>query len=168
MQGDDYQYLVKISENLRDQYPPEPKSIWTDSPFGWMSSLPGSKKGEAGQKLACKFLQKRGFHIGDQNHGHSCRMATRFSMLWTSGVYKFQQIGSPEYDILLCVGVSPDAVHAWVARKSEIVWSELKSTQKNENCWISFSPPDCPHSWMRPQNGDLGEMLKELEKLTGK
>ena len=96
----------------------------------------------------------------------------KFSTLWETGVYKFQQIRDQNYDILLCLGISPDTAHAWVVPKANIGWTDLSNqhggSRGTDTWWISFTPPACPYRWMRPHDGDLSAMCDELQKLTQK
>ena len=97
-------------------------------------------------------------------------LEVKSSTLWDGGFYRFQQIRQQNYEILLCLGISPDAAYAWVARKTDIPWDKMDNQHAGkkgtDTWWISFSPPCSPFDWMTPKNGDLKEMCRELRKMT--
>jgi hypothetical protein len=45
------------------------------------------------------------------------RVEVKFSTLWESGHYKFQQIRDQNYEFAVCLGFSPFDVHCWVISK---------------------------------------------------
>ena len=142
------------------------------------SDIPG--KGKIGEEMVREFLKSQRFAVSDSTSSKKSdsdltingkKVEVKFSTLWKKGYYTFQQIRDQEYDILLCLGISPDSAHSWVVPKSMIVWDDLDNqhggSRGGDTWWISFPPTSCPHSWMKPQNGELSAMLDELRKLTG-
>ena len=49
-------------------------------------------------------------------------MEIKFSTLWKSGVYKFQQIRDQEYDAMVLLGISPFSAACWIVPKAETSW----------------------------------------------
>lgn len=170
--SEEYQNLVKITENLYPCYLND-SQIWKDSPFKWIKGgITAREKGKIGETIVNKFLKGKGFVVDTPLNSdadlmvENRRVEVKFSTLWGNGTYKFQQIRKQEYDIIFCLGLSPKDAHAWVIRKSDIVWNDLKNQhggkRGSDTWWISFSPPLSPHTWMRPQNGDLSKICQQL------
>lgn len=174
MQNKQYKQIVEISNNLR-QHPQNDLTQWNDSPFKWIKGLPSRRVGKIGEDIVREFLNINGFSVRSSGDTDSdlivdgSRVEVKLSTLWTSGVYKFQQIRDQNYNLLFCIGISPSTVHAWVAKKSNIVWSELANQhggkQGRDTWWISFEPPFSPHSWMHPQDGDISKICECLRKV---
>ena len=170
---------------------------WEDSPFQWVKGgiTPG-QKGTVGEKIVEKFLTHQGFRVlprkgkGADRVVNGKRVEIKLSTLWAAtphnqaGSYKFQQIRDQDYDILLCLGISPHAAHAWVVCKSQINGGNFPTEEKTEEFWGTFTsqhggqggggntwwitlsnPPSAP-SWMRPQGGDLAGMCEALREMT--
>ena len=134
------------------------------------------QRGAVGEKLVRKFLEKEGFTVTDSPGTDSdinvndYNVEIKFSTLWQNGGYRFQQIRDQDYDILLCLGISPDDAHAWVVAKSKIVWDEMPNQhggrRGSDTWWITCHPSESPYEWLLPSDGDLSKMLAELKKLT--
>ena len=94
-------------------------------------------------------------------------MGIKLSTLWQEGIYCFEQIRDQDYEILVCLGLSPHNAHAWIANKSEIVWGDMKKQHGRDTWWTQFEPPHCPHGWMHPTNGDLSRFIEILPEYFG-
>ena len=183
--------MVEIAGKLKLDYS-DSKNRWKDSPFEWMISLPSRSKGAAAESLMRKFLEQHDFDVADSTVGSEADMnvnrynvEVKFSTLWKDdGSYRFQQIRDQKYDILLCLGISPDAAHAWVICKSQINGGDFPTERTTKGDWGRFryqhggdegdgntwwvilnNPPSAP-SWMRPQGGDLAGMCEALREMT--
>jgi hypothetical protein len=55
------------------------------------------------------------------------RVEVKFSTLWKNPPYKFQQLRDQNYDLAICLGVSPFNAHCWAISKATIL-HEWKTT----------------------------------------
>ena len=176
MQGREYQKLVEISEEFQTCYSTSNRD-WEGSPFEWIKGgVTSPQKGKVGKHMVKKFLQWQDFSVTPSLVGtdsdmtvNGSQVEVKFSTLWKSDIYKFQQIRDQKYDIIFCLGLSPEGAHAWVIKKSDIVWNDLRNQhggrRGSDTWWISFSPPRSPYSWMHPQNGDLSKVCHQLRRM---
>ncbi|MDW8236734.1 MAG: hypothetical protein RMK98_08975 [Bacteroidia bacterium] len=75
--------------------------------------------------------------------GREIRIEIKFSTLWRTGVYKFQQLRDQPYDLLLCLGLSPQEAHLWTFPKSEALWyatPQHGGKEGKDTYWLSLSP----------------------------
>ncbi|MHB8289693.1 MAG: hypothetical protein ACYDEY_10735 [Acidimicrobiales bacterium] len=97
-------------------------------------------------------------------------MEIKFSTLWQSGVYKFQQIRDQEYDYLLCLGVSPFNAHAWLLPKPVLFehvighMGQHTGVTGTDTAWLSFRS-GVPYTWMRSHGGALGDVWRLFEAM---
>ena len=143
----DFQILVALSKTLEMEYSDD-NDEWIDSPFAWIKTRPSRQVGAIGEKLIAGWLATRGFNVnrsGDSDADRileNKRVEIKFSTLWKTGGYKFQQIRDQNYDLLICLGVSPFDAHCWVIPKADVMrlWLvEGKITgQHYGNIWIRY------------------------------
>jgi len=118
----DFRMLASTASYLQKDLE-EISNLWKNSPFEWVLQLPARKKGKLGGKLVASWCASQGLFPergGDSSEAlifNGVRYAIKFSTLWTSGIYKFQQIKSTGYDYLICLGVSPFEAHCWVLKE---------------------------------------------------
>lgn len=176
----DVQQLVAISSALQADYT-ESDDSWNGSPFAWIKNRPSRQIGAIGEKLVDDWLATQNFNVTRSPDSDADRVVEgkrveiKFSTLWKSGLYKFQQLRDQEYDFAVCLGISPFNVHCWVLEKNEILmqWRELgnlKSQHGGESgtdtCWLAVDP-DSVHPWLQPFGGSLREGLARIATLTG-
>jgi hypothetical protein len=100
--------------------------------------------------------------------GH--RIEIKFSTLWASGGFKFQQVRNQNYEHLFCLGLSPHDAQAWLVPKAVLhehvigVTGQHTGSSGTDTAWISF-PSDDPHAWIRPFGGKLGDVHRVLQGL---
>jgi len=132
--------------------------------------LPARKKGKLGGKLVASWCSSQGLFPergGDSSEAlvfNGIRYAIKFSTLWTSGIYKFQQIKSKGYDYLICLGISPFEAHCWVFKKDYAI-EHGKPQHKGANgaeYWISINPKAIPE-WAKDYGGSLDQALGILK-----
>ena len=172
-----FEILEAISEDLSLHYFEERSKAWADSPFQWLQTVPSGTKGKAGKEMVEKLFRQQGISVvkspgsGSDLLVAGKRVGIKFSTLWKNGGYKFQQVRDQDYEILVCLGLSPHNAHAWIAKKSEIVWGDIRNQHRGvrgrDTWWIQFEPPHCPHGWMHPTNGDLSRFLQILPEYFG-
>lgn len=179
-QNHDFQILVALSQTLKMEYSDD-NDEWSGSPFAWIKTRPSRQVGAIGEKLIAGWLATRGFNVnrsGDTDADRiieNKRIEIKFSTLWQNGGYKFQQIRDQNYDLLICLGVSPFNAHCWVIPKPDVMrlWTiEKKITGQHtgasgsDTAWLGFqvqSPPE----WLSAYGGILSNAVSILSDITG-
>jgi hypothetical protein len=171
--GDEtYDLLAAVSSELATSYP-ETRD-WDGSPFKWMLSVPSATRGKIGRDLVATWAAEAGFVVGIEYRNNQpylivngARVVVKTSTLWRSGVYRFQQIKDRDYDFCLCLGISPNQVHAWLIPKfvldAEVIGHRGQHTGAgaSETSWI-HAGPNSGSTWLEPYGDsldDAGEIL---------
>lgn len=180
IQDPEVKIVAAISAALEAEYQSESPE-WIGSPFAWIKTKPSRQVGAIGEKLVSGWLAARGFNVmrsGDSDADRVVekkRVEIKFSTLWANGGYKFQQLRDQDYDLIICLGVSPFDAHCWVLPKTDVIrlWKDehLISGQHagqggGDTAWITVRP-DAPHEWMTNYGGSMSSALKVLSRLTG-
>lgn len=166
--------LASLAESLKGEYIGKAKQAWERSPFSWILTCPSRQRGKIGEQLIAGWCAARDLNVVRSPDSQADRIIEgkrveiKFSTLWASGVYKFQQIRDQNYDYLLCFGVSPLEAHAWIMKKSEMPL-ELMPPQHGgsmgrDTRWLSFRPDTIP-TRLNDFGGSLGAVLKVLKSL---
>ncbi len=182
MIGDpEVQLLAGLAEGLKGDYQTERDLIWSQSPFAWIKRQQSRRKGAIGENLVAGWCAARGINVlrsPDQEADRileGVRAEIKFSTLWATGVYRFQQIRDQNYRILICLGVSPFAAHAWVFEKDFLMSNtgvlaglshQHGGAAGRDTAWLSVSPAKV-HPWMGAHGGDLSTALRRLQTLLG-
>jgi hypothetical protein len=176
----DIRILAGIATSLEADYIAVDED-WKGSPFAWIKTRPSRQVGKIGEQLVAGWLAARGFNVARSPDSDADRLVEnkrveiKFSTLWKNGSYKFQQLRDQNYDIVVCLGISPFDAHCWILEKSEILrqWHETGNMQSqhggaagNDTAWITASP-SAPPAWLQPHGGKLGEAMRVLSELTG-
>lgn len=146
-------------------------SMWSNSPFEWISSLSAGSKSKIIKQLLDRWLIAH--HIPFENSpelpggrwidGHLVQIKT--SMLWKSGIYRFQQIKSNDCNYFWLVGLSPDQVNLWVVPRAELECNLTRAQHKLdgvvESYMLEISPERVPE-WLEPFGGSLDQCLIKL------
>ena len=141
---------------------------WTGSPFAWIQTCPSSQKGAICKKLVERWCIERGLHvsrspgIGADRTIEGLRVRVKSSSLWADGTYTFQQLRDEDFELLVCLGISPFAAHCWAIPKSDIMsaWEdgEIRTQHMGysgvDTAWFSADPHD-PPEWLAPWGGSL-------------
>ncbi|NWG08549.1 MAG: hypothetical protein HXY35_17865 [Chloroflexi bacterium] len=152
---------------------------WAESPFEWVLTLPSASKGKLGKRLVYQWCALKGLSIDSSPdsqadmliNGH--RVEIKFSTLWESGIYKFQQIRDQNYEYAVCLGVSPFEAHCWVASKQILKkyvighMGQHTGSTGQETAWFAVNPAD-PPDWLSPFGGTLEKAYKVLKSLSNK
>lgn len=175
----EYQVLASIAGLLKDQYIQEGVvDPWLASPFAWIRTLKSRQVGKIGEQLISGWCAAKGLDVGRSPDseadriigGH--RVEIKFSTLWASGIYKFQQIRDQNYDYLICLGVSPSAAHCWVLSKELLRQHVIGHTPQHrgsagtDTFWLSVSPASLP-AWLAQTGGTLEQAYASLRRFMG-
>lgn len=175
------QLLAAISEGLKGEYQTEEDLSWLQSPFGWIKSQTSRRKGAIGEKLVAGWCAARDINVLRSPDAEADRVLEgfrteiKFSTLWANQTYKFQQIRDQDYQLLVCLGISPFTAHAWVFEKEFLVSNtglvaglshQHGGAEGRDTAWLSVSPTDV-HPWMNAYGGDLGTAMQRLRTLVG-
>jgi len=166
--------LATIAATLAVDYAPSENDPWEGSPFKWIRSLPSRTVGAIGEQLVAGWSAAKGFDVtrtGNSDadriiEGH--RIEIKFSTLWKSGGYKFQQIRDQEYDFCFCLGVSPFDAHAWLIPKAVLLeyvighMGQHTGAGGGDTAWLGFDVGN-EYEWMKPCGGTLAEVRQLLE-----
>jgi len=88
--------LAAISAQLEGDYKAV-EDTWKGPPFAWIMKHPSRRKGAIAERLVAGWLASRGFNVTRSGGAESDRCVEghlteiKFSTLWKSGSYKFQQ-----------------------------------------------------------------------------
>ena len=175
------QLLAALSEGLKSEYQTEEDLSWLQSPFGWIRNQTSRRKGAIGEKLVAGWCAARDINVVRSPDAEADRVLEgfrteiKFSTLWANQTYKFQQIRDQDYQLLVCLGISPFTAHAWVFEKEFVVSNiglvpglshQHGGAEGRDTAWLSVSPADV-HSWMNTYGGDLGTAMHRLRTLVG-
>ncbi len=170
----DVRDLVTIATTLQLSYVAEGPDPWIGSPFAWIRALPPRKKGKIGEQLIAGWCAAKGLDVVASPDAEADRIIAgrrvevKFSLLWESGVYVFQQLRDQDYGFAICLGVSPFDAHCWVISKELLGEHVLGKTPQHrgksgtDTFWIQFRPDECP-VWLQPCGGRLADAFKILQ-----
>lgn len=171
--------IAQISKSLQEEYLQESQA-WHGSPFEWITHIRSSRKrGVIGEKIISMWLASYDFSIGRSPDAQADRIIEgkrveiKFSTLWESGSYTFQQIRDQNYDFAIMLGVAPHDAHCWVITKEEIIrlWKiehiiEGQHTGRagGDTAWIHVTPGI--DNILNTYGGNLHKALKLISKYT--
>ncbi|CAN5182184.1 hypothetical protein BH11ACT5_BH11ACT5_01160 [soil metagenome] len=95
------------------------------------------------------------------------RIQVKLSTLWRSNIYRFQQIRDQQYDYILCVGLSPADIHAWLIPKTDAlehlrgIAGQHTGAEATETYWITASPGR-NENWLDEYGDQLSEVRSAL------
>lgn len=146
------------------------KSVW------WVRREPPRRKGAIGELLVKAWARHEGVQVAppsDPGHDltlNEIRAEVKFSLLWESGDYVFQQLREQSYEVVCLLGLEPQSVAFWIAPK-EIVWEHATGqhtgAEAQDTKWLRFRAARPPH-WLRPYGGTLADALSALEEARGR
>ena len=97
--------LFYIATSLKSSYVrDEDSDPWANSPFAWIKSRPSRQVGKIGERLVAEWCKQKQFIVsksGDSDADlvlNGYRIEIKFSTLWGSGVYTFQQLRDQNYE----------------------------------------------------------------------
>ena len=152
-------------------------SAWRGSPFEWVLRLSPATKGRLGKQLVYQWSALKGLSVDrclDSEadmliNGH--RVEVKFSMLWSAGIYRFQQIRDQNYEYAVCLGISPREAHCWVLSKTILRnyvighMGQHTGIAGRETAWFPVNPHN-PPNWLAPCGGTLEQAFVVLQSLS--
>jgi hypothetical protein len=171
--------LSAISMGLQSEYVRPDVDPWLGSPFEWIMKTPSRTRGAVGEKLVAGWCAAKGATVTRSPdseadrliNGH--RVEIKFSTLWQSGGYKFQQIRDQNYAHLICLGISPFDAHCWVIPKPVLVehvighMGQHTGATGQDTAWLGFFV-DRPFPWMTAYGGTLEQAWRVLDGIGGR
>ncbi len=172
------QMLAAIAATLKGDYIKEnEQDIWAGSPFAWIKTRPSRQIGKIGEQLIAGWAAAKGLDVTASHDPEADRiiggrrMEIKFSTLWESGVYKFQQLRDQNYEYAICLGICPFDAHCWVISKELLCRYVIGHTPQHtgqggtDTFWLSF-PVDQPYVWLEPCGGRLSKAFEVLKSIS--
>jgi hypothetical protein len=174
----EFELLASAANFIKEEFT-RSESIWAESPFEWVLALPSASKGKLGKRLIYQWCAVKGLSIDSSPdsqadmmvNGH--RVEIKFSTLWETNIYKFQQIRDQNYEYAVCLGISPFEAHCWVISKKILKqyvighMGQHTGSAGQETAWFAINPQS-PPSWILPFGGTLEQAYKVLKSLSNK
>jgi hypothetical protein len=168
--------LASIAATLKGDYVRKGEDDpWAGSPFAWIRTRPSRQVGKIGEQLVAGWCAAKGLDVvstGDSQADRVIagrRVEIKFSTLWESGVYKFQQLRNQNYEFALCLGISPFDAHCWVISKAVLRQHVIDHTPQHtgkggtDTFWLSVIVSS-PQDWLCSCGGRLADAYQILKK----
>lgn len=174
----DFDLLATAANYIRGDFQEE-SALWTGSRFEWVLKLPAGSKGKLGKQLVYQWCALKGLSVDRCSDSeadmlvNNHRVEVKFSTLWKSGIYKFQQIRDQNYEYSVLLGISPFEAHCWVLSKAILKryvighMGQHTGTEGKETAWITVNPQN-PPEWLAPYGGSLDKAYSVLKSLSRK
>lgn len=176
LEDPDVRALATIAATLKADYVLDvPSDPWAQSPFAWIRTCQSRTRGKIGEQLVAGWCAAKGLDVTSSKSSQADRVIAgqrveiKFSTLWASGVYKFQQLRDQNYDFALLLGISPFDAHGWVVSKAELKKHVIGHTPQHtgkggtDTYWLSFKVTN-PPAWLTPHGGRLSFAYSILRK----
>ena len=173
--------LAAVANGLSSRYR-QSNNPWAGSPFEWLKNIPSSRtRGKAFEELFAEWCAACGLTVASSPDSDADRIVNgrrievKGSTLWQNGGYKFQQIRDQNYNVVVCLGISPFDAHCWAIPKATVMqwWQEGKISSQHggaggsDTAWLSVNP-SAALAWLQPYGGRLGAGLERMKFLTDK
>lgn len=174
----DFNLLATVANYIKPEFE-RISSPWAGSPFEWVINLPSASKGKLGKRLVYQWCATKGLAVDSSPDPEADmlvngqRVEIKFSTLWESGIYKFQQIRDQKYEYAICLGVSPFEAHCWVVSKKILKkhvighLGQHTGSEGKETAWFTVIPQS-PPEWLSSCGGTLDQAYKVLKSLSPK
>jgi len=168
------QALAAIAATIEPDYARDADDPWNGSPFQWILSLPSRSRGAVGEALVAGWCAAKGFDVVRSPDSQADRVIAgkrvevKFSTLWKSGVFKFQQIRDQNYDYCFCLGLSPFDAQAWLLPKDILHqyvighMGQHTGAGGQDTAWLGFQATS-PYAWMAPYGDRLADVRSLLQ-----
>jgi len=169
----EFDLLASIAATLKNDYIREGiADPWLGSPFAWILSGPSSRqKGAIGEQLIAGWCAAKGLDVIRSKNSDADRIIggrkveIKFSTLWQSGVYKFQQLRDQDYEYVICLGISPQRANCWAIPKDVIMihtTPQHAGQRGSDTRWLTF-PAERPPEWLSSYGGSLSQAFRVLQ-----
>jgi hypothetical protein len=174
----EFDLLASAANFIRPEFEKD-KSPWAGSQFEWVLRLPSASKGKLGKRLVNQWCALKGLSINNSPDSQADmlisgrRVEIKFSTLWGTNIYKFQQIRDQDYEYAVCLGISPFEAHCWVISKQILKkyvighMGQHTGSRGRETAWLAVNPQS-PLDWLLPCGGTLEQAYKVLKSLSRK
>lgn len=172
----DLDFLMGILKGMEAKYPPYPEA-WSESPFRWVLTQPSATKGAIARQLIMHWAKLHGAFMKQVSREKQIYLElgetliqVKFSTLWDSDYYRFQQIRDHAYDYCLCLGIAPYDVNAWLIPKSVLdvhvigTRGQHTGSDSGETWWLEASPSR-NESWLEDCGGELAVVGAQLRMM---
>ena len=168
----DVQMLADIAGTLKCDYVPQGiADPWAGSPFAWIHPRPTSSQvGKIAKEFVARWCRAKGLEVARSGDSQADllvarrRVEIKYSCLWASGDYRFQQIRDQDYEFVLCLGLSPFNAQCWVIpKKVALQYAIPQHTGRGgrDTRWLSF-PAAYPPIWLQEFGGKLADAYRIL------
>ena len=172
----EFELLATAANFIKPEFK-KAETTWAGSQFEWVLTLPSASKGKLGKRLVYQWCAVKGLSIDSSPdsqadmliNGH--RVEIKFSTLWETGLYKFQQLRDQNYEYAVCLGISPFNAHCWVVSKQILRkhvighMGQHTGAAGQETAWFAVNPQS-PPSWLTLYGGTLEQAYKVLKSLS--
>jgi hypothetical protein len=171
--------LFSIVQSLKSDYVKEGDlDIWKDSPFAWIKTRPSRQVGKIGEQIISAWCKQKGFVVTKSGNsdadlvinGHPIEI--KFSTLWETGGYTFQQLRDQNYEYAFLLGISPFAAHGWFVSKKilrqHVIGHTPQHTGKegSDTFWVTF-PANNPPNWLNELGGTMSQVYRVIQREIG-
>lgn len=144
---------------------------WAGSPFAWIKTQASRRVGSIGEQLVSGWCAAKGFDVIKSPDSEADRVIAgrrveiKFSTLWETRKYAFQQVRDQNYEYSIWLGISPFNAHCWVIPK-DILLQQLKGQHRGvtgrDTRWLQGLDPLAPPEWLDQYGGTLNEAFAVL------
>jgi hypothetical protein len=172
---DELDYMTQVLQGFEKQYPGT--QAWDESPLRWVLTQPSATKGSIARRLITAWANLHGLfpvQVSRENQLYldleGILIQVKFSTLWDTGYYRFQQIREGDYDYCLCFGLAPFDMNAWLIPKilldTHVIGTKGQHTGSGsgETWWLEVSPWS-PEPWLEECGGQLDDVAQRLRAL---
>lgn len=170
--------FARFSAEVQAELASDAPNPWEASPFGWITKEPSRRRGMIGERLIRAWATECGFVVGRaSNAGHDLtieglKVEVKFSTLWASGVFKFQQLRDQDYEVAALLGLEPQDVRVWLPEKDLLMEHVLYNPAAGQHTgrdagdtfWISFRAEN-PPAWLAATGGRMEQAERVLREL---
>lgn len=166
--------LASIAGALMDDYVKSgADDPWSGSPFGWIKTRPSRQVGAIGEQLVSGYFAAKGLDVVRSPDSEADRIIAgrrveiKFSTLWRSGDFKFQQFRDQNYELAICLGISPFDARCWILSKEVLYEHVIGHTPQHrgragaDTFWLCFKKKQ-PPAWLGAHGGTLKEAYSLL------
>lgn len=167
--------LASLATALKQDYIQEGQvDPWAGSPFAWIKTQRSRRIGKIGEQLVSGWCAAKGFDVVRSPDSDADRIIAgrrveiKFSTLWETGSYTFQQLRNQNYDYAICLGLSPFQAHCWIIPK-DVILERLPpqhgGAAGRDTRWLQNMNPSRPPEWLAPYGGSLHQAFTVLESI---